>query len=424
MPPKRKRSRVTKAAEPTESQPKRSAPSKDLEIVDTIQNAIQAAIPGITKAVMDEISKQQTSTDTAIMPSPSAPEGEAANDSAVEPTVNLGPGISGPMYKYGPSAISSSPNNANTLKDIATAILKNSLAPTSRAAYEKTFAFYADFMSTYFPNVSLLPPTTEHLAHFIAFCFQSNIAASTLKTYISALSYNFKIQGFEDPSQQFVIRKMLQGYQKLKTVGSDTRLPITTSILKQLVTSLDKLGISAYLCSMLKAMYLLAFHAFLRVGEITVSSSTNVKNVLNLVNVKLVSDKLNSSESLEITMDNFKHSAGKHIPTLILQRNESEEQFCPVQAIQLFLKVRGQSPGPLFAYPNGDGLLRQHFTNYLQMSLKWAGLNTSHYKGHSFRIGAATCAAAMRISEEKIKRMGRWHSDAFKKYIRIPVLHI
>ncbi|XP_062614815.1 uncharacterized protein LOC134276597 [Saccostrea cucullata] len=80
MPPKRKRSRATKAAEPTESQPKRSAPSKDQEIVDTIQNAIQAAIPGITKAVMDEIFKQQTSTDTAIMPSPSAPEGEAANE--------------------------------------------------------------------------------------------------------------------------------------------------------------------------------------------------------------------------------------------------------------------------------------------------------------------------------------------------------
>ncbi|XP_062569284.1 uncharacterized protein LOC134231352 [Saccostrea cucullata] len=90
MPPKRKRSRATKAAEPTESQPKRSAPSKDQEIVDKIQNAIQAAIPDITKAVMDEISKQQTSSDTAIMPSPSAPEGKAANDSAVEPTVNLG----------------------------------------------------------------------------------------------------------------------------------------------------------------------------------------------------------------------------------------------------------------------------------------------------------------------------------------------
>ncbi|XP_061190392.1 uncharacterized protein LOC133198298 [Saccostrea echinata] len=326
------------------------------------------------------------------------------------------------MYKYGPSAISSSPNNANTLTDIAASILENSLAPNSRAAYEKTFGFYSDFMSTYFPNVSLLPPTTEHLAHFIAFCFQSNIAASTLKTYISALSYNFKVQGFEDPSQQFAIRKMLQGYQKLKAIGSDTRLPITTSILKQLVTSLDKLSISAYQCSMLRAMCLLAFHAFLRVGEIRVSSSTDGKNVLTLANVKLVSGKLNSCESLEITMDNFKHSAGKHIATLILQRNKSD-QFCPVQAIQLFLKLRGLSPGPLFAYPNGDGLLRQHFTNFLQMSLKWAGLKTSHYKGHSFRIGAATCAAAMGISE-KIKRMGRWHSDTFKKYIRIPVLHM
>ena len=107
----------------------------------------------------------------------------------------VGPGLSGSMHKYGSNAISSTFNNARPLKDIASFILKNSLSTASRAAYAKTFAFYSVSMSSHFPNVPLLPPTTEHLAHFIAFCFRRNIAALTLKSHISALSYNFEIKG-------------------------------------------------------------------------------------------------------------------------------------------------------------------------------------------------------------------------------------
>jgi hypothetical protein len=45
-------------------------------------------------------------------------------------------------------------------------------------------------------------------------------------------------------------------------------------------------------------------------------------------------------------------------------------------------------------------------------------------KGHSFRIGAATAAAIQGASDEDIQRMGRWKSQAFKRYIRIPVLQL
>jgi hypothetical protein len=57
----------------------------------------------------------------------------------------------------------------------------------------------------------------------------------------------------------------------------------------------------------------------------------------------------------------------------------------------------------------------------LQLSLKFAGLNVKNYKSHSFRIGAATTAWAKGFSEEQIQQMGRWNSEAFKKYIRIPL---
>jgi hypothetical protein len=40
------------------------------------------------------------------------------------------------------------------------------------------------------------------------------------------------------------------------------------------------------------------------------------------------------------------------------------------------------------------------------------------YKGHSFRIGAATHATTLGFSEPYIRQLGRWNSNAVQRYIR------
>lgn len=71
---------------------------------------------------------------------------------------------------------------------------------------------------------------------------------------------------------------------------------------------------------------------------------------------------------------------------------------------------------------DGSPVSRQFFTAQLRLVLAFCGLDTIKYQSHSFRIGAATFAAASGSSDIQIQNMGRWKSSAFKKYIRIPTM--
>ena len=47
-----------------------------------------------------------------------------------------------------------------------------------------------------------------------------------------------------------------------------------------------------------------------------------------------------------------------------------------------------------------------------------------HYSGHSFRQGAATWAKQVGIPDTDIQLLGRWKSDAYKRYIEVRPEHI
>ena len=56
----------------------------------------------------------------------------------------------------------------------------------------------------------------------------------------------------------------------------------------------------------------------------------------------------------------------------------------------------------------------------MHSALSQVGIDSAYYNGHSFRIGAATTAAAHGLNDSLIKSLGRWNSDAFQVYLKIP----
>ena len=71
-------------------------------------------------------------------------------------------------------------------------------------------------------------------------------------------------------------------------------------------------------------------------------------------------------------------------------------------------------------FQSGVLLTRSSVIKLLRDSARSAGLPYRSLKGHSFRIGAASTAAAAGFPDFLIKVLGRWSSDCYQLYIRTP----
>ena len=87
--------------------------------------------------------------------------------------------------------------------------------------------------------------------------------------------------------------------------------------------------------------------------------------------------------------------------------------FGPVKILFYFLVARGDSQGAIFIQDDGSPVSRSWFSTQLSSAIKLCGLNPSVYKGHSFRIGAASHAAERGTSDAQIRILGRLKSNNF-----------
>lgn len=158
-----------------------------------------------------------------------------------------------------------------------------------------------------------------------------------------------------------------------------------------------------------------AFFAALRVGEITISSKQPPQSLLGQQQIFQMRNNLGRVAAFKFVLVNFKHSDPQRPVDIYVYR---DTPVCPVATLLTFIQLRGSAPGPLFCWPDNSPVSRSFFVTCLNQALDFCGLDKSKYKSHSFRIGAASWAAAKGLSDNQIRRFGRWKSNAFLKYIR------
>ena len=192
-------------------------------------------------------------------------------------------------------------------------------------------------------------------------------------------------------------------------------MPIVKPMLERLMLTLVHTGTDHYRQHLFQAVFALAVYAFLRIGEIiTRGKDGHSAHLIQKNQIRM------QTKQIELKFISYKHSHGQPFSLSVMEAQERGP--CPVRAMQAYLQVRGDRPGPLFQYVTGQAVLRNDFNKELRWALLFCDLDPTTFKSHSFRIGAATTAAQLGMSDRQIRTLGCWKSDAFKQYIRCAAL--
>ncbi|XP_062570270.1 uncharacterized protein LOC134232331 [Saccostrea cucullata] len=303
--------------------------------------------------------------------------------------------------------------DAKQLLDNIAKLASAALAPSTKLTYKRAWTTFDTFSGSFkIPNS--VPFSVTTVALFVSYLFQEAFSPRTISTYLSAIAYAHKMLNFEDPTRAFVIQKLVAGAYRLGNTF-DIRLPITTNILNRLLDVIPDVINDKYTQSLFKALFLFAFSSFARIGELICAAPEKASDVVQLADVTLSSVK-GKITAINVCFKKFKHNSNG-VPKVISFAHGD----CKISAISAttdYLKVRTNCQGPMFVSNTGSPILRTTFDRTLRSCLRLCNLDSSRYKGHSFRIGAATVAADKGLSDAQIRSMGRWHSNAFLKYIR------
>jgi hypothetical protein len=137
-------------------------------------------------------------------------------------------------------------------------LIRASMAQNSWKAYENALNNFFEFRR----NLNLgshWPLLTADIVAFIAYLSLGGWAPSYISVHMSAIAFVHKINGWPDPTDSFIVKKMKEGNKRLKG-SKDKRYPITFPILKRLIGILHLICRSSYevtlICLRLLFLYL------------------------------------------------------------------------------------------------------------------------------------------------------------------------
>ena len=122
-------------------------------------------------------------------------------------------------------------------------LLHHALAPGTQSAYASHWQKFRAFGQQH--QLNTFPASSQTVSTYVAYMFSEGASPGSIATHLSAIAYEHKISSHVDPTDSFIVKKLMTGARKLRT-GCDYRLPITKDILRKLCLSIEHVSISYY----------------------------------------------------------------------------------------------------------------------------------------------------------------------------------
>ena len=284
------------------------------------------------------------------------------------------------------------------------------IAKKSRKTYDQGQSSYIQFCSKF--NLCPYPLEEQTLRLFCTYLARS-VSHSTILTYLSSIRLQNIELGFMPVSVMPLLKMVLRGIKREKgSRARPKRSQITLNLLKYLKHSLLLSQYSSSDQLMLWASFTTAFFGFLRASEFCSESQSSYDQLKTL----LVQDVEVTPEAITVNLKSSKTDQFREGNKVRLA--PSGKSICPFRALKNHLAKCSTQNKPLFSFVNNTYLSRQMLSRILK-SLLPQSCNPQLYSSHSFRIGAASCAADKNTPVWLIKSLGRWSSDCYQDYVHV-----
>ncbi|MDE2099705.1 MAG: tyrosine-type recombinase/integrase [Patescibacteria group bacterium] len=250
-----------------------------------------------------------------------------------------------------------------------------------------------------------LPASPETVAVYLAAEADAGRRPSTLTRRISAISQAHQAAGHPTPTTDAPVAAVMAGIRRVHGTAPQAKAAATTADLRRMVETLPQglLGIRD------RALLLVGFAGALRRSELV---------GLDVIDVAI------GDQGATITLRRSKtdqEGQGR----LVGIPYGSHPSTCPVRALQAWLEAAQITAGPVFRSVNRHGQIQpgrlgdRAVALVVQRAASAAGLDATHYAGHSLRAGLATSAAAAGVEERVIMAQTGHRSVAMvRRYIR------
>lgn len=293
--------------------------------------------------------------------------------------------------------------------DSAATLIAGALGDSTVTQYSRRFRQYLDFCAAQgVPRDRVLPPSDPAVIAFITQLFLDEATAGTAGAALTAIRSSCRLLGYDSSAVcSAQLEYLMRSFKRLRPSRSrGKRLPATYPVIARWCRALRSRG-----DHVAATLLLVMFHGFLRPGEATAAGTSGGP----LRSHVTFHDDYFILHLPESKTDVFCRGIDIHIAA-----NGSD--LCPLAAMRaLFQRASNKAPNaPLFQVPaTGAALTYDSLLQTIKLACSITGMDSTLYKPHSIRIGAATTAAVLGFPADVIKHLGRWSSACYQIYTRM-----
>ena len=281
--------------------------------------------------------------------------------------------------------------------------------------YKRTFAF---------------PMSSDDILLFVTYLVHDkNLKANSVEVYISALRQIHLAKGYVIKElRPDLVKAILSGKKNMDVLqrkSCDIRLPVTINMLKLLKLELNNVEGQKGFRKLIWAVSTICFFGALRIHEILSRQVSNFDPINTLLgqDLKIRTIRMGNEKVRVIQIKIKSPKESRCVKDKIIDIYENGGKLCPVRALENWLRTAPpiKKGLPFFRLADGTPLTGRKLNDILRVCFKkHIPKGKGFVSSHSFRGGMASLMGLMGYSDEDIMAVGRWSSQCFETYMKLP----